>query len=71
MVTHGRMQSGPATKAAFVCDNDINAIMRRMDADGDEEISFVDESKMTYNVDGVDEVEGFSSLGEESDDAAE
>ena len=42
MVTHGRMQSGPATKAAFVCDNDINAIMRRMDADGDEEISFSD-----------------------------
>ena len=42
MVTHGRMQSGPATKANFVCDNDINAIMRRMDADGDEEISFSD-----------------------------
>ena len=35
--------------------------------DGEQEISFVDESKITYNV----EDDGFSSLGEESDDAAE
>ena len=31
-----------SAKAKFVCENDINAIMRRMDADGDEEISFSD-----------------------------
>jgi len=43
MSTHGRTQNGPSSsKATFVCDNDINAIMRRMDADGDEEISFSD-----------------------------
>ena len=44
LTTHGRNQAsgaGPA-KATFVCENDINAIMRRMDADGDEEISFSD-----------------------------
>ena len=42
--THGRSNSAAATgaKAKFVCENDINAIMRRMDADGDEEISFSD-----------------------------
>ena len=43
MTTHGRIQAGPnQQKASFVCENDINAIMRRMDADGDEEISFSD-----------------------------
>lgn len=43
LTTHGRNQAGAASaKAVFVCDNDINAIMRRMDADGDEEISFSD-----------------------------
>ena len=34
--------STKSAKTSFVCDNDINAIMRRMDADGDEEISFSD-----------------------------
>ena len=42
MTTHGRNQATSASKSAFVCDNDINAIMRRMDADGDEEVSFSD-----------------------------
>jgi len=40
--THGRNNASSMSKAGFVCDNDINAIMRRMDADGDEEISFSD-----------------------------
>jgi len=43
LTTHGRNQTGAsAAKSVFVSDNDINAIMRRMDADGDEEISFSD-----------------------------
>ena len=47
MTTHGRSQAASSSKsttisATFVCDNDINAIMRRMDADGDEEVSFSD-----------------------------
>ena len=43
LTTHGRNQSGPnSAKATFVSDNDINAVMRRMDANGDEEISFAD-----------------------------
>lgn len=42
MTTHGRSQAASSSKAIFVCDNDINAIMRRMDADGDEEVSFSD-----------------------------
>jgi hypothetical protein len=42
MTTHGRNQSVSASKVKFVCEGDINAIMRRMDADGDEEISFSD-----------------------------
>ena len=42
MSTHGRTTNQPGSKASFVCDNDINAIMRRMDADGDEEVSFSD-----------------------------
>lgn len=35
---------GPATSAKpfFISEGDINSIMRRMDADGDEEISFSD-----------------------------
>jgi len=41
-MTHGRTQSGPGQKVKFICDGDINAIMRRMDSDGDEEISFSD-----------------------------
>ena len=40
----GRSQSIAGIKGNqnFVSDNDINAIMRRMDADGDEELSFSD-----------------------------
>jgi hypothetical protein len=42
MTTHGRSQSAPGQKVTFICDNDINAVMRRMDADGDEAVSFSD-----------------------------
>lgn len=42
LTTHGRINSGPGQKVKFVCDGDINAIMRRMDSDGDEEVSFSD-----------------------------
>ena len=40
----GRSQSITGVKGtqSFVSDSDINAIMRRMDADGDEELSFSD-----------------------------
>mmetsp|Transcript_31417 Transcript_31417/g.39005 ORF Transcript_31417/g.39005 Transcript_31417/m.39005 type:complete len:80 (+) Transcript_31417:822-1061(+) len=43
LMTHGRNQAGPgSSKAVYVSDGDINAVMRRMDANGDEEISFSD-----------------------------
>ena len=43
LFTHGRNQAGPgSSKSVYVSDGDINAVMRRMDANGDEEISFSD-----------------------------
>ena len=41
LVTYGRINAACSTKS-FVCDSDINAIMRRMDSDGDEQVSFSD-----------------------------
>ena len=43
-MTHGRNQSGTASssKVVYVSDTDISAVLRRMDANGDGEISFSD-----------------------------
>ena len=40
--THGRSANAKSELDSFVPDSDINAIMRRMDSDGDEELSFSD-----------------------------
>lgn len=40
--THGKSANARTELEAFVPDSDINAIMRRMDNDGDEELSFAD-----------------------------
>ena len=40
--THGKPANAKTELEAFVPDSDINAIMRRMDNDGDEELSFAD-----------------------------
>ena len=42
LTTHGRNEQSFTSKAKFICDNDINAIMRKMDKDDDELISFPD-----------------------------
>ena len=44
MTSIGKPQSisGYKSNIGFVADSDINAIMRRMDSDGDEQISFSD-----------------------------
>ena len=42
MQTHGRSGNSKSELDNFVSDSDINAIMRRMDSDGDEELSFSD-----------------------------
>ena len=40
--THGRPANAKNELDNFVSESDINAVMRRMDADGDEELSFSD-----------------------------
>ena len=40
--THGRPANAKNELDSFVSESDINAVMRRMDADGDEELSFSD-----------------------------
>lgn len=41
LTTMGRAAAGTKS-GSFVADSDVNAIMRRMDSDGDEELSFSD-----------------------------
>ena len=40
--THGRAANAKSELDNFIPESDINAIMRRMDSDGDEELSFSD-----------------------------
>ena len=42
-MSHGRTQSGPSSsKSVFVSDTDVGAVLRRLDTDCDDEISFAD-----------------------------